>query len=163
MYRPSCPRLEILSSFARELCSAAQHFVCTSESSTQRSEQSVFAVSLKLPSSTIQNPFTTGSPIESSIYCSLWTENSVGMCLLQLLCPSSSSPIQTASDDRWHQYPNHVKLSLRKCHTFVPTLRANQQNSSHHSIHHDSSNHSIHHDSSHHETKNCQWNTSVRP
>ena len=64
----------ILSSFARDLCSAAQHFVHSNEPSIQRSEQSVFIVSLKLPSSTIKNPFTTGSPIESSISCSFWTK-----------------------------------------------------------------------------------------
>ena len=66
--------VEILSSFARDFCSSAQHFVYTSEPSIQRSEQSVFVISLKLPSSTIKNPFTTGSPIESSISCSFWTK-----------------------------------------------------------------------------------------
>ena len=34
--------VEILSSFARDFCSIAQHFVCSSESSIQRSEHSVF-------------------------------------------------------------------------------------------------------------------------
>ena len=66
--------VEILSSFARDLCSTAQNFVLSGESSIQRSEQSVFVVSLELPSSTIRNPFTTGSPTESSISCSLWTK-----------------------------------------------------------------------------------------
>ena len=66
--------VEILSSFARDLCSTAQNFVYTSECSIQRSEQSVFVVSLELSSTTIRNPFTTGSPIESSISCSLWTK-----------------------------------------------------------------------------------------
>ena len=64
----------ILSSFARDFCSTAQHFVCTSESSIQRSEQSIIVVTLELSSSTIRNPFTTGSPIESSISCSFWTK-----------------------------------------------------------------------------------------
>ena len=86
----------------RDFCSTVQNFVYTSESSIQRSEQSVFVVSLNLPNSTIRNPFTTGSPIESSISCSFWTQSSMGMCSLQLLCPSSSSPIQTASDYWWH-------------------------------------------------------------
>ena len=35
-------QIEILSSFARDLCSTAQHLVHTSESSVQRSEQTVF-------------------------------------------------------------------------------------------------------------------------
>ena len=48
--------IEILSSFARDLCSTTQHFVCTSESSIQRSEQTVLTVSVKLPSSTIHSP-----------------------------------------------------------------------------------------------------------
>ena len=66
--------VEILSPFARNLCSTAQHFVYTGESSIQRSELSVFIVFLKLPSSTIRNPFTNGSPIESSISCCLCTK-----------------------------------------------------------------------------------------
>ena len=66
--------VEILSSFARDFCRTAQNFVYTSESSIQRSEQSVFVASLELPCSTIRNPLTTGSTIESSIPCSFWTE-----------------------------------------------------------------------------------------
>ena len=66
--------VEILSSFAHDFCSTAQNFVYTSESSIQRSEQSVFIVSPELQRSTIRNPFTTGSPIESSISCSFWTK-----------------------------------------------------------------------------------------
>ena len=79
--------VEILSSFARDLCSTAGHFVCTSESSIQRSEQSVFTVSMKLPSSTIRNPFTTDSPMESSISCSNWTK-------VQWECVHCSSCVQ---------------------------------------------------------------------
>ena len=67
-------QIEILSSFARDPCSTAQDFVHTSESSVQRSEQIVFIISLTLPRSTIWNPFTTGSPMESSISCSIWTK-----------------------------------------------------------------------------------------
>ena len=48
-------QVEILSSFARDFCRAAQHVVYTTESSIQRSEQPVFIVSLELPSSTIWN------------------------------------------------------------------------------------------------------------
>ena len=89
-------------------------------------------------------------------------ENSMGMCWLQLLCPGSSSPIQTASDYRWHWHPNlQVKMSLRKCHTFVHHLRAIQQNSSHQSIHRNSSHRSIRHHSNHRSRK-CQWDMSVQ-
>ena len=88
-------QIEVLLSFARDLCSTAQHLVCIRESSIQRSEQTVFIVSSILPSSTFRNPFTTGSPIESSI---LLDQSSMGMCSLQLLCPGSSSPIHAASD-----------------------------------------------------------------
>ena len=77
-------QVEILSSFARDLCSTAQQFVYTSESSIQRSEQSVFIVSLELPSSTLPNPFTTGSPTESSLLL-LLDQSSTEMCSLQLL------------------------------------------------------------------------------
>ena len=79
--------VEILSSFARDFCSTAQHFMYTSKSSIQRSEQSVFVLSLGLPSSTIRNPFTTGSPIESSISRSFWTK-------VQRKCVHCSSCVQ---------------------------------------------------------------------
>ena len=71
--------LEMHSTFANDLCSTAQHFVYISESSVQRPEQSVFVVSLELRSSTIRNPFTTGSPMESSISL-LLDQCSMGMC-----------------------------------------------------------------------------------
>ena len=46
------------------------------------------------------------------------------------------------------------KMSLRKCHTFVPNLRALQQNSSHHSILQNSSHHCIR-DNSNHRSRKC--------
>ena len=46
---------EILSSFARDFSSTAQYFLCTSESFVQRSTQTVFIVTLKLPSSIISD------------------------------------------------------------------------------------------------------------
>ena len=186
MCPPSCPRYK--SCRPLHAISAALHknFVHMSESSIQRSEQSVFIVSFKLPSSTIRNPLTTGSPIESSVSCSILDQSSMGMCSLQLLCPgssspiqtasdywwgmcslqllcpSSSSPIQTASDYWWHCHPNlQAKMSLRKCHKFVPNLRAIQQNSSHHSTHQNSSHRSIHHNSNH-RSRMCQWDMSVQ-
>ena len=45
---------------------------------------------------------------------------------------------------------------MRKCHTFVPSPRAIQQNSNHHSIHQNSSHHSIRHHPSH-RSRECQW------
>ena len=42
---------------------------------------------MKLPSSTIWNPFTTGSPVESSISCSFWTK-------VQWECVHCSSRVQ---------------------------------------------------------------------
>ena len=83
----------------------------------------------------------------------------MGMCSLQLLCPGSSSPIQTASDLSWHPDPNlQVKMSLQKCHTFIPYLRAIQRDSSHHFIHQNSS----HRHNSNHRSMKCQWNMSVQ-
>ena len=79
--------VEIMSSFARDFHRTAQNFVYTSESSIQGSEQSIFVVSLEVPSSSIRNPFTTGSPIESSISCSFWTE-------VQWECVHCSSCVQ---------------------------------------------------------------------
>ena len=98
--------VEILSSFARDLCNAPQQFVYSSESSIQRSEQSVFVVSL-------ENPFTTGSPIESSISCSFWTK------VQWEFRTTAGTDLQTSQ----------VKMSLRECHTFVPNLCAIQLNS----------------------------------
>ena len=58
----------------------------------------------------------------------------MGVCSPPLRCPSSSPPIQTASDYSWHWHPNlQEKMSLLKCQTFVPHLRAIGQNSSNHS------------------------------
>ena len=65
---------EILSSFARDFSSIAQHFVYTSEASVQRSTQTIFIVTLKLPSSTIRDTLTTGFSIKSPISHSIWTE-----------------------------------------------------------------------------------------
>ena len=80
-------KVEILSSFVRDFRSTAQNFVCTSESSIHGSEQSVLIVSLELPSSTVRNPVTTGSPTESSVSCSFWTK-------VQWECVHCSSCVQ---------------------------------------------------------------------
>ena len=76
----------------------------------------------------------------------------MGMCSLQPLCPRF---IFT------HSIRFGPLVALRKCHTFVPNLRANQQNSSHHSIHQNSSHRSIRHHSNHRSRK-CQWYISVQ-
>ena len=65
-------QIEILSSFARDFSSTAHHFVYTSESSVQRSTQTVFIVTLTLPNFTIKDTLTTGCSTESSNYCSIW-------------------------------------------------------------------------------------------
>ena len=51
-------------------------------------------------------------------------------------------------------------MSLRKCHTFVPNLRAIQQKSSHHSIRQNSSHRSIRHHSNHF-SRECLWHRHV--
>ena len=79
--------VEILSSFARDCSSIAQHFVCTRESSVQRSTQTVFIETLKLPSSTLKDTLTTGFSKESSISCSIWTK-------VQSTCVHHSSCVQ---------------------------------------------------------------------
>ena len=97
--------VEILSSFAHDFCTTAQHFVCTSESSIQKSEQSVFVLSMQLPRSTIKNPFTTGSSTESSVACSFWTK-------VQRECVHCSSCVQ----DHFHPF----KTLLRHfCHFYT--------------------------------------------
>ena len=73
----------------------------------------------------------------------------MGIFSLQLLCPSSSSPIQTASDCSLHRDQNFPeKMSLRNGHWFVPNIHASQPSSCHHSIREHSS---------HHQTWNRQW------
>ena len=90
--------IHILSSCNRFL----QH--CTKPNSIEfsilKSNQSVFVVSLALPSSTIRNPFAAGSAMEPSISCSFRTSYQ-WRCSLQILCPRSCSPIQTSSEF-WH-------------------------------------------------------------
>ena len=73
----------------------------------------------------------------------------MGIFSLQLWCPGSSSPIQTASDCSLHRDQNFPeKVSLRKSHWFVPKIHASQPSSCHHSIREHSS---------HHQTWNRQW------
>ena len=73
---------------------------------------------------------------------------STEMCSLQLLCPRSFTPDETASDCSLHQDQNFPEqVSLRNCHRCVPNRHAKQPTSSQHSIHHNSSQH---------QTKNCQ-------
>ena len=60
-----------------------------------------------------------------------------------------------------HKFFVCMKMSLQKCHTFVPHLRA-RQHSSHHSIHQNSSHHSLRQDSIHHDSTNCQWDVCVQ-
>ena len=89
--------VEILSFFARDLCSTEQHFVYTSEPSIQKSEQSVAIISLILPSSTIRNPITTGSPIESSISCSFTHSNRFGLLVALTSKPPSENELVEVS------------------------------------------------------------------
>ena len=151
MYPPSCLKWKS----GRDLCSTAQHFVYTSESSIQRSEQSVFVLGI----ADLHHQESIHHWQSDGIFHLLLhlDQCSMGTCSLQLLCPGSSSPIQTASDSSWHRDPNlQVKTSLRKCHTVVPNLRAIQPNSSHHSIHQNSCHRSIRHNYNH-RSKKGQW------
>ena len=67
------------------------------------------------------------------------------------------SPTRTSSDYWWRWHPNlQAKVSLRKCHTFVPNLRVIQQNFSHHSTHQNSTDSSIRHRSNLRSRK-CSW------
>ena len=131
--------------------------MCVRESSIQRSGQTVFIVSSKLPSFTIWDPVT-----ESSISCSLWTK----VHRKCIDCSSLSRFIFTNSQISSH-YSKHtnqnfeVRMSLQMCHTFVHNLHAIQQNSSHHSVHPNSSRRSILHDSVRHESTTCQWHKHV--
>ena len=105
-------------------------FVCTSESSIQRFEQTVFIVSLQLPSSTIWHPFTTGNPIESSISCSIWTKVQWGMWFTA--APVSrfifhpSQPLRRLLVAPRSKPPSENELaevSYVCSHTFVPSNR----------------------------------------
>ena len=154
--------VEILSSFARDLCSTAQHFcvhqwLFHSEIWAIRSRRILGIAKLHHRESI--HHWQSDKIFHLLL---LLDQSSIGMCRLQLLCPGWFSPIQTASDHWWHWHPNlQVKMSLRKSHTLFPNLRAIQQNSSHHSIDQNSSHRSIRHHSNHHSRK-CQWDMSVQ-
>ena len=140
--------VEILSSFARHLCSTAQNFVHSSEPSFQRSEQSVFVNILGITKLHRQGSIHHWQYDRIFHLMVLLDQSSMWMCPLQLLCPSSSSPIRTASDYWWHWHRSlQLKMRLQKCRTFVSNLRAIQQNSSHRSNRHNSN----------HRSKKDQW------
>ena len=152
-------QIEILSPFARKFSTKPQHIVCTSESSVQRSTQTFFIVTLKLPSSTVRDTLTGGCSIEPPISCSIWTE-------VQWTCVHRSPcvqvhlhPLKPSSDCSRHQDQNfQLKVSLRNCHRFDPNLYAIQPNSNHHFIHRNSS----HHHTMNCPCENCQYDTSVQ-
>ena len=127
-------------------------FVCTSESSVQRSAQTVSIVTLKKPSS--PRPVRCNLP-SRALPGPKFNRNAFTAAPVSRFI----SPIQTASDYSWHQHQNfQMKMSLRNYHKFDPNFHAFQLNSSHHSIHRNSS---------HHQIKNCpcekcQWIMSVQ-
>ena len=120
-------QVEILSSFARAFSSTAEHFVYTRESSVQRSAQAIFVIAFELPSSTVMNALTTG-PFCRIFRLLLHLDKSLmDMCSLQLLCQSSTSPIQTAADCSLHRDQNFLqKMSWRSCHRVLPFMSANR-------------------------------------
>ena len=69
-----------------------------------------------------------------------------------ILTHSKSFGTTGGTDTLTHQ----AKVSLWKCHMFVPNLGAIQQSSSHHSIHQNSDHNSIRHRSNHHSRKNVR-------
>ena len=152
--------VEILSSFACDLCSTAEHFVYTSESSIQRSEQSVFIVPLTLPSSTIRNPLTTDSPNPTSPAPSgpkfngnvftaapaskfIFTHsNRFGL----VVAPRSKPPSENELAEVSYVY------SLPSCHPTGLQL----------SFHPSKLQPSFHSSHSNHRSMKCQWNMSVQ-
>ena len=76
-----------------KLCATTQNFVHSSESSVQRSRQSVFNHQESIHHWQYDRIFHLLLHL-----LLLLDRRSMGMCSLQLLCPGSSSPIQTASD-----------------------------------------------------------------
>ena len=103
-------QIEILSSFARDLCSTAQHCVHHNKSSVQRSEHTVFIITKKLPRSTIKNALATGCSMVPSISCSFWTE-AQWTCVYCSSCVKIHShpfkPFRTTHGDK-------IKTSKRK-------------------------------------------------
>ena len=121
-------QLEILSSLARGLCSAAQHLVYINESAVQKSEQTLFH--RLLGTAKLHHLESIHHWLFDRIFHLLLHrgESSMGMCSLQLLCPGSSSPIQTASDFPRHQDLNtQVKVSLRNVVRLFPTFVPSNQ------------------------------------
>ena len=86
-------QLEIFSSFARDFSSSAQHFVYTSESTVQRSTQTVSIVTLKTAEAPPKKIHSLRCcSIETSISLLHLDQSSMEMWSLQLLCPGSRSP-----------------------------------------------------------------------
>ena len=86
--------VEILSSFARDLCSAAQHFVYTSGSSFQRSGANSFHHILETAKHHHQESIHHWQSDRIFHLLLHLDQNTMEMCSLQLL---------TASDHSWHQ------------------------------------------------------------
>ena len=77
MYSPSCPRWKPCR-LLHAISAALRNTSCAPVSLPFRDlSNPFFVVSLELPRSTIWNPFTTGSPIESSVSCCFWTKRNV--------------------------------------------------------------------------------------
>ena len=139
-------KVEILSSFARDISSTAQHFVHTTESCSE------------IGTNRFRRNLETAK-LHRLEYIHHLDQSSMGMCSLQLLCPGSCSPVQTVSKCSWHQDQNlGVKVCSRNCLKCDPNLPAIKPNSSHHSIHRNS----VHHHTKNCSHKNCQWDTSVQ-
>ena len=110
--------------------------VYTRESSVQRLAQAVFIVVSSLPSSAIKNALTTGSLDKISHFLLRLDQQIMDMCSVQLLCPRSSSPIQTVSDSSLHRdqnLPCGIVTEFQNIHASRPNSnhRSISKNSSH--------------------------------
>ena len=145
--------------FCTRFLKHAQHLVYLRESSTQRSEQTVFHRILEIAKLHHQQSIHHWRSDRIFHLLLFLDQSSTSMCSLQLPCPGSSSPIQTASEPTSNL---QVKMSLQKCHTFVPTTFVPSNRTpviipfiitpSVVPIRHNSS----------HRSMNCQWDTSVQ-
>ena len=75
-------------------------------------------------------------------------QSSMNMCSLQLLCPGSSSPIQTSLECSLHRKQSFWEK--RACGVDTGSSQPSCQPT-------EPRHHSIRHDFSHHQTQNCQW------
>ena len=129
------PQVEIFRFFVRDLSGIAQHFCAVQQIFSSETEANRFHYNLATAKVHHQEYIRYWLLDEFVHLLLLLDRGPVDICLLQLLCSDSLSPIRTISNCLWHQDQHFSwKESLPNCLAFDPILHAMQLNSVRHSI-----------------------------